>query len=375
MTYLEQALEVLNKIESNGFKAYIVGGFVRDYLLNIESNDIDITTNASIRDLQNIFEHITLKGEKFDGAIININNYSFEITSFRKDISYIDHRHPIVEKAYSLYEDLKRRDFTINAMCLDKNLNVIDFYDGRIDLDNKTIRTIGNPEIRFNEDALRILRAFYFSAKLNFKISDDTIYGINQNAKFIDFLSGDRIKEELEKLLKQDNYKLGLEYLLNSEVINYLAPLKKGINLIYKSNIKFSFIELICLTSYLGESIQRFSFTKKETKFIKKTIELIDIEYNNYVLFKNDLDVLVSANKIKQLLNKNYLDDISLHKNKLILKNTSELDITALEISKYIKQNQTANALNYLISLVLDNKIENKKEILIEEIKRRYKDV
>lgn len=371
MTYLETAIKVLKKIESFGFKAYIVGGFVRDYLLKIESNDIDITTSASIDDLKAIFGAIILKGEKYDGVIVKEDEYSFEITRFRQDISYTDHRHPQIISAKTLEEDLIRRDFTINAMCLDSNMNLIDLYNGSLDLKNKIIRTIGNACIRFNEDVLRILRAFYFSSKLNFDISEDTLFGINENSKYLDFLSSERIKEELTKLLNQKYFLKGLSYFLNTKAIEYIPELKESLRLIYKSNTNFSFNEVLILSKYLGNQISKYNLKKEEKKYIENTVKLIDTKIDNFVLFNSSIEELITSNKIKKILNKDYVNDIELSKNNLIIHNIKELNINASDIIEYVEKNKITETLNFLTKLVLDKKVENKKEVLIEEVKRR----
>ena len=139
MTYLDTAIEIIKKIESEGYEAYIVGGFVRDYILNIPSNDIDITTSALPDQLKNIFKKVVPTGIKFEGVTIIENGYTFEVTTFRKDISYYDHRHPNIAYASTLAEDLSRRDFTINAMAIDKDFNIIDMYNGKRDLENKVL--------------------------------------------------------------------------------------------------------------------------------------------------------------------------------------------------------------------------------------------
>ena len=371
MTYLETAIKVLKKIESFGFKAYIIGGFVRDYLLKIESNDIDITTSASIADLKSIFGTIILKGEKYDGVIVDLDGYSFEITRFRKDISYNDHRHPQIISAKTLEEDLIRRDFTINAMCFDSNMNLIDLYNGSLDLKNKIIRTIGNACTRFNEDVLRILRAFYFSAKLNFDISEDTLCGINQNAKYLEYLSSERIKEELTKLLNQKYFLKGLSYFLNTKAIEYIPELKDSLCLIYKSNTFFSFNEVLILSKYLGNDISKYNLKKEEKKYIENTLKLIDTKIDNFVLFNSSIEELITSNKIKKILNKDYVNDIELSKNNLIIHNIKELNINASDIIEYVEKNKITETLNFLTKLVLDKKVENKKEVLIEEVKRR----
>ena len=174
MTYLEAGLEVLNIIEMNGYEAFFVGGFVRDYILGVESNDIDITTNALPSQISKLFTVVNT-GIKYNSVTIIYEGYSFETTTYRLEGDYKDYRHPVYEVGKSLLDDLKRRDFTINAMAMDKELNVIDLFGGQEDLKNKIIRTVSEPQRRFSEDALRILRATYFAAKLGFSIELNTL--------------------------------------------------------------------------------------------------------------------------------------------------------------------------------------------------------
>ena len=161
MNYIEKALNVLNKIDKKGYQAYIVGGAVRDYLLNIDFDDIDICTNMPSSELAKLFTLKKNNGQEYLSFTCMIDKYKFEITHFRKDISYKDHRHPIVCEVESLDEDLARRDFTINALALDNRMTIIDEFGGRSDLRHKVIKMIGNPDVRFDEDALRILRCIH----------------------------------------------------------------------------------------------------------------------------------------------------------------------------------------------------------------------
>ena len=256
-------------------------------------------------------------------------------------------------------------------MCFDSNMNLIDLYNGSLDLKNKIIRTIGNACTRFNEDVLRILRAFYFSAKLNFDISEDTLCGINQNAKYLEYLSSERIKEELTKLLNQKYFLKGLSYFLNTKAIDYIPELKESLRLIYKSNTNFSFNEVLILSKYLGNQISKYNLKKEEKKYIENTVKLIDTKIDNFVLFNSSIEELITSNKIKKILNKDYVNDIELSKNNLIIHNIKELNINASDIIEYVEKNKITETLNFLTKLVLDKKVENKKEVLIEEVKRR----
>ena len=175
------ALEFINLIENSGYKAYIVGGFVRDFLMKKESYDIDITTNATPKEIQKIFSSVTVKRpindeDNYGSVRVVYKNIIFEVTTFRKELEYLDNRHPSrIFYVDDLETDLKRRDFTINAICMDKNSNIIDPLQGKLDIQNKIIRTIAPSEASFKDDALRILRAIRFMVTLNFKFHPDII--------------------------------------------------------------------------------------------------------------------------------------------------------------------------------------------------------
>ena len=179
MNYLETGIEVLKMIEMNGYEAYFVGGFVRDRLLGIDSNDIDIATSALPNQISNIFKVVNT-GLKYNCVTIEYNGYLFETTTYRLEGNYVDYRHPTYEVGKVLTDDLRRRDFTINAMAMNKNMEIIDIFGGLQDLDNKVIKTVNEPQKRFTEDALRMLRAAYFAAKLGFSIEPETLFAMKK---------------------------------------------------------------------------------------------------------------------------------------------------------------------------------------------------
>ena len=198
----EVALNLLKEIEIKGFKAYIVGGYARDKYLGIESNDIDICTNALVEDLELIFDNIDTKYRKYGNSIIIYNDYKFEVTTFRKEI-YNSNRNDVkITFIDSLEEDLNRRDFTINTLCIDSNGKYIDLKNSINDINNKKINLIGNID-RLKDDPLRILRAIRFSGNLEFKLDDYLIEGINKYGYLIKELSKYKINEELSKMNKK----------------------------------------------------------------------------------------------------------------------------------------------------------------------------
>ena len=163
----KEIVNVLKKIESNNFEAYVIGGYVRDKLLGIETYDIDIATNALPKDIMSIFNIKSVTN--YGTAKISTDNYRFDIATYRKELSY-SNRNPEVKYINSLNEDIVRRDFTINTIAMNKDGEIVDYLNGVKDLQNRLIRCVGDPTQKIKEDPLRILRALRFSIILDFKL-------------------------------------------------------------------------------------------------------------------------------------------------------------------------------------------------------------
>ncbi len=172
----QNALLVINRLTQNGYKAYIVGGCVRDILLDKTPHDFDITTNAKPNEIISLFEKTVPTGIKHGTVTVILRDEPIEVTTFRTDRDYTDNRRPDnVTFVDDLKEDLARRDFTVNALAYNKTEGLKDFFGGQDDLQNKILRAVGNPEKRFREDALRILRLFRFASTLGFSIEEQTL--------------------------------------------------------------------------------------------------------------------------------------------------------------------------------------------------------
>ncbi len=214
---------IINTLENNGFSAYAVGGCVRDSLLGITPSDWDITTDATPFDVKKLFAKTFDTGIKHGTVSVLENGEIFELTTFRCDGKYLDNRRPqSVSFTSSLKEDLKRRDFTINAMAYNEKHGLIDFFCGADDLQNHIIRCVGDPDVRFCEDALRILRAVRFASQKGFKIHEETLCSIKKNAHLIKNLSVERIIFEITKILMADPDKIFDLYTLG--VLKYIMP-------------------------------------------------------------------------------------------------------------------------------------------------------
>ena len=223
----EKAKTLLNALHNEGHEAYVVGGFVRDCIIEKSTSDVDITTSATPNEVKTVLSNNNIKcfetGIKHGTVTANFENENFEITTYRTDGEYKDNRHPEnVQFVKSLEEDLKRRDFTINAIAYNDEAGLVDPFGGIDDINNKVIRCVGDPDKRFNEDALRIIRALRFSSVLNFSVEEATKNSIHKNKELLNNVAGERIFQELLKLLDGENVLNVLsEY---SDVIAVIIP-------------------------------------------------------------------------------------------------------------------------------------------------------
>lgn len=214
---------IIKKLQNNNKKAFVVGGCVRDSLSGKKPKDWDICTNAIPEEVLKLFEKTIPTGLKHGTITVMINNEGYEVTTFRIEDDYDDNRHPNkVEFVDDIVKDLSRRDLTINAMAYNYEDGLIDPFNGRMDILNKFIRAVGNPDKRFNEDALRMLRAVRFSAELGFKIDEDTRKSIKKFSDKIKYISVERIKCELEKIIMSDAYKIN--DLVSLGLLKYIIP-------------------------------------------------------------------------------------------------------------------------------------------------------
>ena len=394
---------IINKIYENNYEAYIVGGCVRDAILGFEPNDYDITTSASPNTIQEIFKDFKCieTGIEHGTVSVVIEDEIFEITTYRIEGEYKDHRRPDkVDFTDRLEEDLKRRDFTINAMAYNEKKGLIDLFGGKEDLNNKIIKTVGNPYDRFNEDGLRMIRAIRFSSKLNFTIEKETLKAIYDKSFIINNISLERITDEFTKIILSDKPE-NIKYLFETKLLKHL-------NISNEDNIGK-------LTQFYNEIV----ILKKINKNLEKRLALLDyiIEKNNINCksFCNELiyskKVIKNHNIILTLLKNIEIDHLNKVEIKKILSGVDRnlleeyLDISGIIYDKekkvdeiidilseieennecYIIKNLKVNGrdimslgyknkevgevLNYLLEIVIEDYTLNKKDVLIKKIK------
>ena len=202
----KDAKSIIDKLEQAGYEAYIVGGCVRDCILGLSPDDWDITTNALPEQVGALFRRTIDTGIEHGTVTVMIGDEGYEVTTYRTDGAYSDGRHPDkVTFVPSLEEDLKRRDFTINAMAYNDSKGLVDLFGGRDDIAKKTVRCVGLADERFSEDALRMMRAVRFAAKLGYSIDDEALASIKKLAPTLSKVSAERITAELTKLLVSDH--------------------------------------------------------------------------------------------------------------------------------------------------------------------------
>lgn len=223
--YPKDVQYIIDKLNENGYEAFLVGGCVRDIILEIKPKDFDITTNALPAQVMAIFNKTIPTGIKHGTVTVLLNDTPYEVTTYRIDGDYKDNRRPEdVRFVSSLKEDLSRRDFTINALAYNNKEGLKDFFNGTEDLSLRLIRAVGDADKRFQEDALRMLRAIRFSCQLNFNIHEKTLEAIKNQGSLILNISSERIRDELCKILLSPNASKGFRLLNTTRILNYILP-------------------------------------------------------------------------------------------------------------------------------------------------------
>ena len=217
---------ILDTLNNNGYQSYVVGGCVRDFKIGtFLPKDYDITTNALPNEIIKLFDKTFPTGMQHGTITVMINEVGYEVTTYRIDGEYLDNRRPdCVTFVSSLGEDLARRDFTINALAFNETDGLVDYFGGVKDLENKIIRAVGEPNKRFKEDSLRMLRAIRFASKLNFNIEEKTLKAIKENYKLILNVSYERIRDELCKMLVSNNTTKALKLLEDTKLLYLVLP-------------------------------------------------------------------------------------------------------------------------------------------------------
>ena len=389
----KDVLYILESLNKKGYEAYIVGGCVRDAILGRVPEDWDVTTSAKPEEVKLCFDKTFDTGIQHGTvtAVINKNNY--EITTYRIEDKYEDCRHPSqVFFTEKLTDDLLRRDFTMNAIAYHPKEGFKDPFGGIEDIAIKTIRGVGNPSERFNEDALRMLRAVRFSAQLGFEIEVETLKALEDNARLIQKISVERIREEITKLLKSDFtekvpllWETGLLSEISKELYDKVIEEKESIIKALSFNPKESMLcWAVFLKGFDGEGAKKMlRFLKFDLNTIKNVSKIL--EYKNYKFPENDYEIKAFANilgdenlkgwfKLYSLINNMEKGEKGLLEYESIINRgecvfQKDLDITGNDLIEngFERGKILGEILSKLLDYVHLNPSENKKEILLKK--------
>ena len=381
-----QALPVLEKIQAHGFEAYFVGGSVRDALLQRPIHDVDIATSAYPAETKAIFPH-TIDVGIDHGTVLVLAGQSeaehYEITTFRTESTYTDYRRPdSVDFVRELSEDLKRRDFTINAFAMDTEGQIIDLFNGLSDLSGSRLRAVGIATERFNEDALRIMRAMRFAATLNFDVEKETFKAMQSRAHLLSKIS---IVIELDKLLLAKNWKKGLEILLTSQAYTFLPDLQeKAIQALLQTlKASFTFVNSEQAWAALlvhSDQINVKAFLKKwkvSNDFIKYVYDLTEAykleSWSLESIYRYGLEKALLVDQLKVAAGQDIdCDQAYIYDAKLQIHSKSELAVTGNDIIQTfnIKPGPILGKLLHQIEeQVVNNQLKNDRNKILIYIK------
>ena len=384
---------IIERLKEHGFEGFAVGGCVRDSLLKKTPTDWDITTDALPEDMKKIFKKTFDTGIAHGTVTVLMDGVGYELTTYRIDGNYSDGRHPdSVSFSKNLSEDLCRRDFTINAMAYSHNKGIVDLFGGRKDLQNGIIRAVGDAKKRFDEDALRMLRAVRFAAQLGFKIDDDTFEAIRERAKLLSKVSKERIFVELNKSLCGD-FAQNIKMVYTSGLYRYIgkefAKLDESIYDFYPR--KFHNKKHMYWAAFLEnienvEAVKKILFELKSDNATRNNTYLLVKELKNPLpssdedirwslhrigadLFYDYIEILRSDKKNKDILDK--IDTIE-DRYSLIMKENHAYEISMLDITGkdlmdigISKGPKIGEVLEFLLKKVIENPLNNEKLSLL----------
>ncbi len=369
MKMSELANTIIETIERAGGEAYVVGGAVRDTLLGRAPGDYDLATSLLPDEVIPLFPVVIPTGLEHGTVTIVLEHVPFEVTTFRSESTYSDRRRPDhVTLGVSLEEDLTRRDFTINAMAL-KPTGLVDLFGGQSDLASKIIRTVGRPEERFEEDALRMIRAFRFMSQLEFSLDGLTERAIAKQAETIQHVAIERVAIEFEKLLLGPGRAAALQAMLRTGLATYLPHVTSEVmGRLAQSSLQGVSTEnvwtLLLDAGFPQERLRVFKRSKKQEQRAKRLVALVRLEqltdWQRYTLTDEELLVL------NQMTGRSHADRTT-----LAIRSLKDLRVGGRDmIAAGLKKQEIKEALHYLEQHVVNGHLENQRSILLEEVSK-----
>lgn len=347
----------MDKIIENGYEAYVVGGYVRDYLLGIESTDVDICTNAPINEIISMFKGEGTAYPQYYALHINRGGVSYDITSYRKELSYRRNKPIEIVPAKDLAEDLLRRDFTINTFAISHEGRLVDIYGAKKDLDSRIVRVVGDTEKKFREDKTRIIRAIRFACTLDFDLDPEIIDFLNnKNVYLLNEISPEFKKKELDKIFDSTNsYKFF--YLVNRYKMWKYFNIEE-----FSGNI----IQTYNRYGIWAQINANLPFSKREKKIIesirgivdKGDIAVLDFALYDENVIYNAASILGMEKKVKALL-----EILSMHSSLI------DMDISVGAMLSYVNVEDFKRVYKSVERNIMEGKLENSKEAIVDYLK------
>lgn len=354
--------KVLQKLEASGFEAYIVGGYVRDHILGLETTDVDICTNALPKEVMRIFG--IADSHNYGSVSFTKGEYSFDITTYRCEENYHRRKPQEIKYVDNLITDIKRRDFTINSLCMNVNGTIIDLLNGADDLHHRLIRVIGNPIQKLTDDPLRILRAIRFSIILDFNLDESILKFINYHKDLIRDLSFTRKQEEINRIIASKNAGTGLKLLKELDLLSVL-------DISYNE-------EVVIVPDILGIWAQmkyapEYPFNRSSMTTIKNIREILARgTIDNLDLYNYELYICTVAGEI---LGKDRRDIAQRYAN-LPIKNSRELAINSKDILRILslEPSPKIKIINEdILKQILSNNLANEYQEIRKYLLRKWK--
>lgn len=342
----EASRKVIEVLEAAGYEAVFVGGAVRDFVLGKPAKDIDIATSAEPDEVKAVFPYTIDIGIEHGTVLVIMDSEPIEVTTYRTDGTYTDHRRPdTVHFVRSLKEDLLRRDFTMNALAMTKNGELIDLFGGKEDLAQQLIRAVGNPTDRFQEDALRMLRAVRFSSVLNFAIDTQTLQAIRENAERLQSVSIERIKAEMDRLFLGVNPSKAFHYFQETGLHQYLPLFPSSTQLLVQLPsfriAKEGWAAFMVLGQFSANAmVKAYRLSKEERQFLQQIEQLMmKRTAGPYIIedyYDHSLHVLQTTERLYRFLHNqplnNAFEEIENRKKSLPLQSKEELVIRGSDL-------------------------------------------
>lgn len=385
-----KALPIIEKIQQAGYEAYFVGGCVRDALLKKEINDVDIATSAFPAEVKAIFPKTIDLGIEHGTVMVLKNDETYEVTTFRTESTYQDFRRPDeVVFVRSLEEDLKRRDFTVNALAMTQNGEIIDYFDGMKDLEKGLIKAVGSPEERFFEDALRMMRGIRFVSQLNFDIDLETKKAIHLHHALLEKIAVERIQVEFVKLLLGHGRQKGLSLFIETELYEYCPELaSRHKQLVYFSTLKnnqnhklmsplSAWTLLLFALEIKEEEVESFlrawKCSKKMMQQVKIALRTLRIRIkqplDDLLLYQSGYENTLEVEELLTFVDKTAdikrLEELN---NRLPIKDKKEMAITGFDLLAYFNAKPgkwLGEALNEIEVAIVVGEVTNDKEAIL----------